>query len=383
MTVGYERRRKELRYLKKINPDYTSRVPTGRILEHLEMLQSYGWTHADVERKSGVGRSVVSQIALGISARVYADTEAAILGVKLTPFDLEHGPGLTVEGRKVGAHRIVTGLIAVGWTYAALGRVEAGWSAETLRTYAQNPKGGRNQHYSRIAKERYVELRDFAHRVEKLDPQADGGVPLTSSRLAITKARKLGYPPIGCWDLETVHFPDAVPEWTGACGTPEGYRIHLRERIKTCPPCLESIGRTETAGAFSPTKFRILLEQSGLTPVEMAEKVGATRDSIARWSAGERNPGAKYIDLMCAALDCSEVDLFDTDGEVYYDKDFNREKFVLALESSSMSKRQLAMEIGLSNMAVHYWCTGQNTPKIPKIVKAADALGVDWKEFYR
>lgn len=226
----------------------------------------------------------------------------------------------------------------------------------------------------------YQAICDLYDKLKDANP-LDAGISPRAAKVA--KAYVRGAPGAACWDWDTIDDPNAIPEWTGACGTPDGYRIHLRESIAMCPACLEAIGQVETAGVFSPTKFRILIEQSGLTPVQLAEKVGATRDSIARWSAGERNPQPKYIGPMCEALNCVEADLFEADGEIIYDKDFNKEKFVLTMKAKGFSKRQLALRIGISNMAVHYWCDGTNTPKIPKIVKAAEILGVDWKDFYR
>lgn len=380
--TGYDQRRKELRYLKATIPGYTTKRPAAETKAHIEMLMSYGWSGAEIERKSGAGKSVVSDILLGKQHSLHVDTEAAILGVKLTPLDHETGPGLTVEGRRLGAHRIVAGLAASGWTYAAITSHAPGWGAECLRRYGQRPK---IRNSSQISKERYLELRDLAARLETMDPVQDGGAPVKFSRAARAKAVAKGYPPLSCWDLESVHLPESIPEWTGACGTPEGYAIHLRERIKICQPCADATrGEERTGGVFSPTKFRIMMEQRGFSSRELAERIDATDDSVRRWAGGERRPKGHFLTNILSALDCHLDELTDRDGEdVYHDIDFNRHAFKAAMEARGKSIRGLAIEIGISNMAVHYWCNGKNIPKIPKIVKAAEILGVDWQEFYR
>jgi transcriptional regulator with XRE-family HTH domain len=388
MANDYSQRRKELRYLKAINPDYASIIPNGEVQDHIRFLESYGWTQADIGRRAGLNSSVVNDQVVRRS-RCHADIAAAILGVKLTALDHETGPGLTAWGRCLGSHRIVTGLQASGWTYPALSAQTDGWGPECLRRYGQVPKESRRSH---ISKERYLELREIAHRVESLDPVADGGADPMASRSARAKARNRGYPPIGCWDLETVHLPDSIPEWTGACGTDEGYAIHLREEIPVCPACEAVEGRSHgqgrgkaDGGRFSSTKFRILMEQRGLSVPEAADAIGVSDDCIRRWAGGQRTPGeAKYVDRICSAFDCFRSELFDMDGEeVFYDQDFNRHVFNEIMDRERKTTLGLSREVGVSNMAVYYWRTGRNIPKIPKIVKAAEVLGVDWQEFYR
>jgi hypothetical protein len=49
-----------------------------------------------------------------------------------------------------------------------------------------------------------------------------------------------GWAPVGAWDDDTIDDPAAFPDWTGRCGTPEGYSDHYRLDIPYCLPCREA-----------------------------------------------------------------------------------------------------------------------------------------------
>lgn len=84
-----------------------------------------------------------------------------------------------------------------------------------------------------------------------VDPRDVGLSELTVAR-AKGFARRAEYPPESCWDSDTIDDPDAIPEWTGACGTEKGYQIHYRDRMQrfwndeikrftwACPACREA-----------------------------------------------------------------------------------------------------------------------------------------------
>lgn len=57
----------------------------------------------------------------------------------------------------------------------------------------------------------------------------DYGIPKNNQGQAKAAARRRDAVPAHCWDDDTIDDPDAIPEWTGACGTVEGYWIHKRE----------------------------------------------------------------------------------------------------------------------------------------------------------
>jgi hypothetical protein len=80
---------------------------------------------------------------------------------------------------------------------------------------------------------------ELYNQLAQADP-GHHGVNAGSCLKARNHAAKRGWPPPGCWDPDTINAPDAVPEWTGACGTPAGVRIHRREGIPLCPACRDA-----------------------------------------------------------------------------------------------------------------------------------------------
>ncbi|MFE6222948.1 helix-turn-helix transcriptional regulator [Streptomyces sp. NPDC057854] len=227
-----------------------------------------------------------------------------------------------------------------------------------------------------------AEVAEMYQKLHNADP-ADFGIPPDSIRRAKSGAAGRLYAPPSAWDEDTIDDPDAFPEWTGACGTDEGYRIHLREEIPLCEPCRRLVQLDGPSQRFSGTKLRIRMDQLGLDAHQLAARTGISLDSIRRWAWGQRRPHHKSIEALAAALDCGFNDLIEGEEDVIQEQDFNRIKFAVAMEDKGVTYKALAARIGISHMAVYYWLNGKNTPKIPKIVRAAEELEADWKDFYR
>jgi hypothetical protein len=401
---NYQARRKELRYLKELDPEYRTYRPCDEAREHIRILLSYGWSLADIEVKSGVDSSSIWDHLTGRSKSIHVDTEAAILGVKLTALDLETGPGLTVEGRALGAHRMVAGLAAIGWTYQAMHAMQPDWGAECFRRYGQRP--GRK--HSQISKQRYLDLKALAQRLETLDPVRDGGAGLTPHRAVRAKARNKGYAPIDCWDLDTVHLPEAVAEWTGACGTEEGYRIHIRETIEgrhlpLCEPCREVVevvlpGHRGAAGEppfeFLVERFREALDRRGINPRQLAIKLGRDpkhSDRFYRWLAGDRQPRNRVeVHAIAEALALAPGDLMrdlrpDEEGKRLIGQQGGFNPFVLraVAEAVGWTQVRVGQACDVSGTTVAKWIRGEHQPGSKAIIQPlADELGIDVGIFY-
>jgi hypothetical protein len=68
------------------------------------------------------------------------------------------------------------------------------------------------------------------------DP-TDHGITRWAVATSKAWARQKQCVPVSCWDEDTIDNPFCAPEFTGQCGTPNGYRIHLREEIPVCHEC--------------------------------------------------------------------------------------------------------------------------------------------------
>lgn len=73
-----------------------------------------------------------------------------------------------------------------------------------------------------------------------VDPREKFGVNEMSFQRTMAAAKRAGYPNRGCWDGDTIDDPDAIPEWTGKCGTPSGAQLHRRYGIPMCQPCTDA-----------------------------------------------------------------------------------------------------------------------------------------------
>jgi hypothetical protein len=83
---------------------------------------------------------------------------------------------------------------------------------------------------------------DFYDSLDGETPQSMGVVP-RSVAFARGFAAKRNHAPRTCWDPDTIDDPQAIPEWTGKCGSPAGYRIHYRDNIPMCEPCMVTASR--------------------------------------------------------------------------------------------------------------------------------------------
>lgn len=57
----------------------------------------------------------------------------------------------------------------------------------------------------------------------------DYGLNNNAITRAKNKAKHNGWAPLACWDDDTIRDPDAIPNWTGKCGTWKGYWLHKED----------------------------------------------------------------------------------------------------------------------------------------------------------
>jgi DNA-binding XRE family transcriptional regulator len=64
--------------------------------------------------------------------------------------------------------------------------------------------------------------------------------------------------------------------------------------------------------AVEHTKIRVLREQAGLTPQELADRVGVTYRVVVYWEEGRYVPEARNVRRLADALGCVTADLTGT-----------------------------------------------------------------------
>lgn len=134
----------------------------------------------------------------------------------------------------------------------------------------------------------------------KLDTVKIEDMGFTAYQLGRARAAagRHGYIPRMCWDDDTIDDPHAFPEWTGACGTVRGWRIHLDQdiQLKTikhgngkfkrtvlCSPCREaraSFG-SGSVEAFDRDEMMELFDL-GKSAVEVSAELGIHEWTLRR-----------------------------------------------------------------------------------------------------
>lgn len=89
----------------------------------------------------------------------------------------------------------------------------------------QDMIAGRQPHVMPATKQTISDLYD---KLEGVTPE-EMLIPPRDISKAKTYALKKGCAPRHCWDEDTIDDPEAIPEWTGLCGTSQGYDVHRRE----------------------------------------------------------------------------------------------------------------------------------------------------------
>lgn len=202
-----------------------------------------GMSYLQISRQAGVGQATVSDLVKGkrsngdIIKVMRWDISEALLGVK----PAERPPG--ERGARilaVGSQRRIRALVAAGFSFQFQGRY-LGYKSETTRNYG-----------TALLKNRYIH-QDLAERVDAMyrtlryeDPMMWGMTLNAMNRVQNDGVRK-SYAPPSCWDDDTIDRLDAFPEWTGACGSMEGLRIHRRDDTPVCEPCQNSRRVAKTA----------------------------------------------------------------------------------------------------------------------------------------
>jgi transcriptional regulator with XRE-family HTH domain len=214
-------------------------VDAEPVRTHVKALAEFGIGWMRLAKISGVPRGSVSKLLYGDpqrgmapSKRMLPKNAQAILAVEPV---LEHlGARVPIDG--TGTRRRLQALVAKGWSQSELarrlgtGRANFGGTITRGLVYAGT---------HRAALALYDEL-------WRLDPEHHG-VPARWAEQARAIAADHQWAPPGAWDDDQIDDPAAHPDWTGHCGTPEGYRIHYRIRVPVCPPCRDARTEQRTA----------------------------------------------------------------------------------------------------------------------------------------
>jgi DNA-binding XRE family transcriptional regulator len=152
--------------------------------------------------------------------------------------------------------------------------------------------------------------RDIEALYEKLlgvDP-LDVGISQYGKTYSVKRSAQLGYAPSKCWDGDTIDDPEAIPEWTGMCGTPNGALIHEREDIPMCEPC-RVVAPTDRK--FDGQKLKALRLKHGLSQRKLEAQLGLTKGHCHHWENGRYAPRKQVLARLLSALDATFEDVME------------------------------------------------------------------------
>lgn len=252
-----------------------------------------GVTFERMSQRTGLESSLLrKQYRGGHFEQAQWRTEQAVLGAEFTEEDFEYPFA-------VGTRRRLQALVAKGFTQAFLAET-SGWE----HTYLNQFTNSRRVRTTPEVKARVLKLWDKLIDTDPLDVLAPRAVAY-----ARTVARKRNYPPANCWDDDTIDDPEAAPQWTGACGTPEGRAIHRREGIPMCSACRSPRDESFSYGVFNPSAMLAWQGRRRLSRRELAEQVHLSPASVESYAQGLRVPPTSTLERLADALRCRPEDL--------------------------------------------------------------------------
>lgn len=202
----------------------------GPVRDHIAYLREHpdgGMTCQAIADAAGVAMSVVSEIGRGKRNQLRDTIANKILAVDYRGVDTPHGAWMD----PTGTTRRIEALYAIGMTCRVMADEMGKANVRVVWNY-------RNDKY--VTARVQQKVKEMYDKLRYVDPyDLDIFPPVISRNKRMAKER--GWAPPMCWDDDTIDDPNAHPEWTGACGSMKGVRLHRKHSIMPlCPPCKEA-----------------------------------------------------------------------------------------------------------------------------------------------
>lgn len=266
------------KYLRELGkPLWVNPEEAERARRKLRAFHDSGMPYDLMSRLSGLSRGPISDFMNGRHKTLCRDSYNLIMALR---FELPAQPQSFRESARVcpiGTQRRLQALWADGWPTKLLAEMLGMKRANLVTLACVSSRTRMTVHHVT-----HTEVKALYEKLRGGDPR-DHGVTNFGVSVAKSWARKKGCIPSHCWDEDTLDNPDAWPEWTGACGTTRGYKIHMREGIPICPNC-------HTAKMIY-RRFPSLAHRMGITEPTKSKRHGPTANTTPN-SRKARDPHA-------------------------------------------------------------------------------------------
>lgn len=194
---------------------------TEPVRVHVLTLQSCGMGLRAIAAAAPCDRKRLQAVLSG-QKKMRPDIAARILAVEPVLDNLASSTLMSPIGTRRRAHA----LVAVGWPQHHL----------ALHLDMDPGNFGVMLGREHVIVRRALAVRSMYDELWQADPADHGATPGGIKR-ARAYAADRGWAPPAAWDDDTIDEPTAYPDWTGKCGTPEGFWAHRYISIPACPPC--------------------------------------------------------------------------------------------------------------------------------------------------
>jgi hypothetical protein len=192
-------------------PGLIDATPARRRLEELQRTMSW----LQIKAATGCDDCNLRQILDGTRSQIRRDTLDRILNIQPE----EPAPGKYLDA--TGTRRRLQALRAIGWSARAI--AEAAGAGETSVERICNGQPAVRAVVTAKICTVYATLSQAPAPASRSATRAKG------------YAAAHGWPPPAAWD--DIDDPQAVPDWTGCCGTDRGWWLHRRLDLPMCQRC--------------------------------------------------------------------------------------------------------------------------------------------------
>lgn len=197
-------------------------VPPANAKAHLLALTALGWSQSQIEAATGVARCALKAILNSTCRKIHWATQQRILALPIQPPSPRHG------FPSHGAVRRLQALYAIGHPLdviaAHVGRAP---------TFLSDVVNGRKPFISSAT------AADVRRAYDEL------GMTVGPSVRAQRRAKRCQWAAPLYWDDERIDDPAGFPDWTGHCGSPDGWLLHAVDQEKPCAACLPHLALPE------------------------------------------------------------------------------------------------------------------------------------------
>lgn len=205
-------------------------VDAAPVRAHILYLREHpdgGMTCQAIADAAGVAMSVVSVVGRGSQLTMRDTIAEKILAVEYRGWkDANKAVGAWMD--PTGTIRRLQALYAVGWTCTQMAETMNHPNPRVVWHYMQN------KYVTAMVAQR---VKAMYEKLRYVNPRDMGVFPPVITRNK-NMAKKNGWAPPSCWDDDEIDNPLAEPEWTGACGSMKGVRLHRKHSIMPlCARC--------------------------------------------------------------------------------------------------------------------------------------------------